>query len=249
MYKMIRLKFKLDPNGNQGYFIDKWVQRLCDCANMTLDSHVLSSHYTAYINGGALTVRDTNFGTARAGSGSYTQYGFIMPILGNNNGDGLNYDARIVVDEDNNLVFGSPIFQPTSAAGNPLGGFLFVNDLIMNTNSANRQATYINMYSIGADPQKAGEFTFPTHFLNYAGSNDTQLYRSKLFWKDTNDLLGILDRVEWIFAGHHSGGDEFYQVNAYERTVVDEQTYLHIGWNMWLPIESEVTEEVIEVTA
>ena len=248
-FKMIRLKFV--KTYIYGDVVDKWVQRICQCTNMTLGEHGYSgNNYRAFINNGSLSVLNTNFGTAREGSGSPSQQGFILQLRSGTPINSVRYEARIIVDDSNNLVYGSKIYSPASPDNLwSFGGFLFANNLIMNPLASVATATQgeIDMYSMGANPQKAGEIAGPSHYVVSHESNDMHVYRTKIMWKDTNDVLGLLDNVEHIESSAIIGNSVYYPGNVYERVVVDDTTYVHIGQYMWIPIK-DVTEEVIEVT-
>lgn len=257
-YKLIHLKFNkakgLTPSF--GYYFQKWLERLAECENITLDSHAqpsVSNNYYAYLNGGALTgfIRSSEgcrFGTSKAGGSSYLHTGLSMLMIAS----GADYypqtmiEARIITDEANNLIYGSAFNLPSKDI-NGNYGFLFTNDGIMNTAES-------AIYSMGENPAQIATCGFRTTDIangirTQMNAADLQIYRSKAFLTYTeDDTVGIRDHVEYVFSKAQnvratSIANTAYE-DVFEQITIDGQKYLHLGGYIWIPFDEEETEEI-----
>ena len=265
-YKLIHLKFKRAKAATLqfAFYFQKWLERLAECDNITLDSHArpTASDYYAYLNGGALTgfIRPSNtyypcmFGTSKAGGSSYLHTGLSIQIApwasGMSYYDYIQTEARIIVDEDNNLVYGSSIKFPSKSLHDN-NGFLFTNGGIMSTADN-------AIYSMGANPTQIASCGFQSSDLTNGintqmNAADMQVFRSKAFLTYTDgSVIDIRDHVEYIYSLAKSVRDTnianaVYQ-NVFENITVDGQKYMHLGGYIWIPFDEEETEE-IEVIA
>lgn len=256
-YKLIHLKFQLKGILQFAYVLQKWLERIDECENITLGAHALptASTYYAYINNGELTayIRPSDsypckFGTSVSGGSSYMHTGLSMQLAPWSNGmsyfDYIEAKARIIVDKDNNLVFGSTIEFPDTYIDK--NGFLFTNNGIMSISNN-------TIYSMGTSPAQMAICGLTAN--NWASGingpkndEDLQIFRSKgLLLFTASDEVGIRDHIEVMFSNQQQQGN-YYTHDLFEQITVDGQKYLHLGYYTWIPFDEETTE-IIEVTS
>lgn len=265
-YKLIRLHFKNTRHTNVMYankFLDKWVDRVCQCANMTLTrkSDLTFAPYYAIFNEGTLgLIFNSNdypyFGTRASNSGDTSLSG-VQALMGDFACNTYTYqyypfeaDCNLIVDNDNNLVMGTPMISKWEPAYATYG-FLFTNGGLMNTMAGNN---YNRIYSIGASPAVIAltepynsTYNFISNYKCHDDDGENSIIMSDDFIIDSNNkIIGIRDHVKVLLA---PALIRTYSTGGFETIVVDDTLYLHIGTGVtWLPISS-IEDETIEVTA
>ena len=267
-YKLVKLHFFNNRNTNCLFgsnFLDKWVERVCQCDNMTLTRKSAVGTYTYYaiFNDGKLGLIFQSsvpyFGT-RGSSTSDTALSGLQVYFGDfsvgyNSGGGLEgsteffpyeVDCSLIIDDDNNLVYASSLCSK-GTVNMDYYGFLFTNGGIMNT--SNNQ-----IYSMGASPAIAKyteAYNSPTEFIkNFVPATDDQevntVMMSDDIVRDTSNNIEVRDHVKWIYSDklarpQNSGFQEI--------VTIDDNMYMHIGTGYtWIPIK-EIEYETIEVNA
>ena len=270
-YKLINCKFHYGPNATYYFYANSWkayINRICECANFTLDSEGgLPYQYYAYMNNGEYCC---NYGSPQSGqtsgfyiglpkknSGNYTCYGFYMYIdsATPTTKDGSRF--KLIVDDNNNLVYCSKILG--DAKGNEAAqGFILTNGGVKKIEET---AVYAPSASSGAEPAQVATMDLDgTGFgLIWQGQkNDDEIFKSNILGVDMSNNFIIVDHVLQLMSSriYHprlastiSGyktimaGD-----SAYEVIFIDGKHYLHLYSNLWIEID-EIRDEIIEVVA
>lgn len=267
-YKMVKLHMKNERRTNgfyASYFLDKWVERVCQCDNMTLVRKSTPGNvvYNAIFNDAKLGLICNSsafayFGTRGQSTSDTALSGLQAPMtdfMNRLNADGqlgseyffpYKVECDLIIDSDNNLVKSTAL----QAIGSPfysIYGFMFTNGGIMGVNGN-------SIYSMGASPAviKYSEpnndpYSFLPNFLSATDDPDVNtVYISDDFVRDANNYMEIRDHVKFIYSDKLA---RYMNSGFGEIIVVDGQKYLHVGMGyQWLPI-TDIEHENIEVTA
>ena len=268
-YKLVKLHMKNERHTNcfyGSYFLDKWVERVCQCDNMTLTrkSAVGNAEYNAIFNSGTLGLiynisGVAYFGTRGSSTADYALAGlqcvmsdFVCKadeqesLIGSKNFFPYEMTCDLIIDSDNNLIRSSAL-QAVGNANAPNWGFLFTNGGLLYT--GNNQ-----IYSIGSSPALI-KYTEPTNdpysfLMNYVSAKDETdqftVYQSDTFVRDTSNYLEVMDHVKFIYSPQLAR----YQSSGLGEVIsVDGNKYVHVGFGYkWIPITA-IEHESIEVTA
>lgn len=269
-YKLVKIHLFNNRTTNCMYaswFLDKWVERICQCDNMTLTRKSAVGNFTYYavLNDGKLGLIFNSsyvpyFGTRASNSADNALSG-LQVYFGDftadyNAGEGtlegsrsfypFEMDCSLIIDDDNNLVYASSLCSK-GTVNMDYYGFLFTNEGIMNT--SNNQ-----IYSMGASPaviKYTEAYNSPTEFIkNFVPATDDQevntVMMSDDIVRDTSNFIEVRDHVKWIYSDklarpQNSGFQEI--------VTIDDNMYMHIGTGYtWIPIK-EIEYESIEVNA
>lgn len=235
----------------------KWIDRICECNNMTLDAKSdpsSTSSFWARLNGNKLSSYLSNgnilLGTMKNTGTNYTHVGlsFVQASHSTASQIDLFKTFKMIVDGSNNLVYCSLIENtPTVKYHN---GLFFSNGLVMNNGTK-------DLYSMGASPAKAGYFDIDTTTRNWPTFNgtpdieepqDNAVYVSNTLMRFSNEELAIRDHVNFIFSSRlRDDSSQSYSNNAFQIVRVGDKNYMHFGCGIYVEID-QITAETIEVT-
>lgn len=268
-YKLVNIHFF---NNRKTYclyaswFLDKWIDRICQCDNITLTRKSAVGNYTYYavLNDGklGLTFNGSSvpyFGT-KASNSSDTALSGLSVYFGDftaayDSGAGTlegcrdfypyEIDCYLIIDDDNNLVYASAL-RSNGTPNMTYYGALFTNGGIMNPSSN-------QIYSIGASPaviKYTEAYNSPNSYIrDFISVTDDPEVNTVLmsddFVIDTNNYIEIRDHVKWIYSDKLARPQNS---GFLELVTIDDGMWLHIGTGYtWIPIK-EIEYETIEVT-
>jgi len=234
----------------------KWIDRVCECNNMTLDAKSdpsSTSSFWARLNGNTLSsyLSSDNIllGTMKNTGTNYTHTGlsFFQAAYTNAIND-LSKCFKLIVDDNNNLIYCSRISSNLTVQQH--NGLFFTNGLVMDNGAK-------NLYSMGASPTKAGYFDINTttaSFPIYNGTafmsepQDNAVFVSDTLMRFSSNELAVRDHVKYIYSSRlNDMNTANYSINAFQIVRVGDKNYMHFGTGLYIEI-SQVTEETIEVT-
>lgn len=264
-YKLVRLHFKNTRHTNIFYanrFLDKWVDRVCQCENMELTQKSDLSSYTYYaiFNYWRLGLIFNSagypyFGTRKLETGTNALYG-IQALLGD---FACNYEQNyyypfgaecsLIIDSDNNLVSSTPLITTGESAYN-MQGFMFTNGGLLNLAPG---ANNNRIYSVSNNPTIIAltePYNSPYQYLanlkcERSDGDNPVVVDDDILIDSNNNIIGIRDHVKLIMAPElmraaNSAG--------LETIVVDDALYVHVGPGYtWIPITG-IEDEEIEVS-
>lgn len=257
-YKLKNIKLINGAGATTLDYARVWTHRLCECANFTLTSEqYVNNRYYALLNDGDYCVSTGTpqsglssglyIGLPKKGSGSYYCYGFYFYAIQSMGVDYSKY--RIIVDDNNNLVFCSQIVGNNNGNHKALG-FLLCNDGVMNIES---NYLYAPSASSGETPAQIATFSASELACTWHGNkSDFDIFRSNRLGYDPNYNLLIQDHITCLMSSNknmiYATGDAQTTAasNAFETIIIDEKKYLHIFMNSWIKLD-EVLDETIEV--
>ena len=259
-YKLINVKMVKGSAPMSGLTIaHTWVMRLCQCANFTLDTELtVGNNYYAKLNDTEYCVSTaapqsgmTNglfIGLPIKGRSSYTCYGFWSYLL---SGEGSPVDElvyKMIVDDDNNLVYHSKIFINEKGNDTSLG-FLMTNGGVMNIDSQN---LYAPSAESGATPAQIGTLEHSAPGCWKGSKDDRDIFKSNMYGYDTNNNIIIRDHLTYLMSSEKNNiwipndAQTVAGSNAFEIIMIDKKKYLHLYCNEWIEID-EILNETIEV--
>lgn len=257
-YKLINVKLVKGAAGTVAgtSYAHAWVNRLCQCNNFTLTSWQVVSgrYYYALLNDGDYCVSNGSpqsgltsglyIGLPKKGSGSYYCYGFYCYMDGAY--DGSFY--KMIVDEDNNLVYHSKMRSNYNGNTTTLG-FMLTNGGVCNIDS-----TYLYAPSVttGATPAQIATL-LPDFSGSWKGNKDDfDIFISDMYGYDMNNNFIIRDHLKLIMSSNKNNiyipnsVQQTASANAFETILIDGKKYIHLYRNMWIKID-EILDETIEV--